>query len=283
MDLQTLPHGETYADTYGAWLDIFRDVAMSEEPIVVKYPPACWAPLFLYLGADVVEPREEFPCDTWIFFPVETYDAAKKDGRQREYVEHICALRPELVDALWKSDCQWSTRGRDHTYRSSFVVANYSALHRPELIEFMHDVDAYEKPTGVTCAVVTNCSADKPYPAKLHRAIRAILPNDDWQLLIATGVLGVVPEEMWGEMPEYDSGLPHFWRCLERWEEFLGRNHYDRIVVYTEFYSRAVTRALSRVTGRTRVDWVTPCGPFKDYLDLASPKWLNPLREKVMP
>lgn len=283
LDLVTLGHGGTYADVYGSWLEIFKRIAESEEVVTVVSPPKCWVPLLLYCGADVIRAREVFHCDAWILDPIVGWQQARAIGREREYVEHVCALRPELVDALWKVDSQWKTKRVFHTQQRSFVIASYSSLYRPELREFMKQLDEYRKDERIDCAVITNCSADKPYPAPLHVAIADVLPkNGKWHRVIATGVLGAVPEEMWSGMPLYDSGLPDFWRNMTRWEEYLGRNRYRALVVYTEFYSRSLHRALSLVLGSgTFVDWVTPVGPYADYLNLLSPTNLAALREAI--
>jgi len=280
IDLNTLPSGERYADEYGAWLEVWRQIA--EEPgVVVKSPPHSWIPLARYLGATVRGSFAHFLQDSYYRNANEMYDHAKAYGRQREYVESVCTARPELVDALWKSDVQWQTVDRDHTWQREFVLTNYNGYYRPEILEYMKKLEEYVPPARVRNCVVTSCSADKPYPADVHRAVLDILPDESWHLVIATGVLGVVPQELWGVMPLYDAGIPNNWRCFQKWCRYAQRIKYDRIVVYADFYAPAVHAALSSVLADTAVSYPLPVGGRADYLDLADERWLNHLRRAL--
>lgn len=279
IDLKQLPSGATYEDQYGRWLELFRIVAESAERMMVLDPPASWVPLLRYLGAAVEGAVMHFAEDEMVPDPHGLYERMSARGRQREYVEMVCACRPELVDALWKSDAEWRTVGRDHAEQRAFIVANYNAMYRPEIMEFLRRVEAYRPPAHVRYAVITNCAADKPYPSPLHREILARLPDERWHLVIATGVLGVVPIELWGEMPLYDSGVPNFWRCMSAWERYLGRANYAGLVAYTEFYSRSLARALSTCPCPTA--WAVAPGQYANYLPLLSETNLEALRRAI--
>lgn len=278
-----IPSGERYGDQYGAWLELFRKIAESSDPVKVISPPSSWVPFLIYIGANVEGWREHFLCDAWLSDPISAYKNAVSKGRQREYVEHVCALRPELVDSLWKVDAQWKAARVDHTEQREFIVTTYNAWYRPEIQKFLERLKDYRVPEGIKNCVITNCAADKPYPSPLHRAIRSVLPDKSWHLVIATGVLGVVPEELWDVMPLYDAGIPNFSRCTEQWELFLPRVNYDRIIVFTEMYSQSVERAFRSVSQEKRdcVNWVLKPDHYKDYLPLESSEYIERLRRAI--
>ena len=282
IDLTVLPGGARYEDRYGKWMQVLERVATEGPGVRVIGAPHCWVPLILYLKGIVISPRMHFECDAWLPFPEGSYSMARRGGHQREYVEHVCTLRPELVDTLWKVDCQLKLQeGTDHHTNREFILTTYNGYYRPEIREYMGRLHDYRKPEGIDYAVITNCSADKPYPAPLHRELLKRIPKRGWHLVIATGVLGVVPQELWDRMPLYDSGIANFWRCTEEWVRFLEQNHYRHLVVYTEFYSRAIQRALQRIKEPPGVTWVIHPGVYYDYLPLRNPGLLGKLREAV--
>jgi len=276
MDLTNLSCGMSYADQYGKWLELFKRVAEARD-IQVMNSPRSWRPLLLYLGADTFGERVHFVEDELVGDTQLGFATAERKGMEREYVESVCSLRPELADALWKSDCQWQTVGRRHTMKREFVVANYLAYYRPEILEYLTLLESYEKPNHVQNCVVTSCSADKPYPAVLHKAIASVLPDDSWHQVIATGVLGVVPQELWSRMPLYDSGVANKWRCQVAWEGYLAKTSYRRVVLYTEFYASCVMRAASHMIAAGSIEAVLPVGGQNDYVDLVAPEWLGRL------
>jgi hypothetical protein len=45
-------------------------------------------------------------------------------------------------------------------------------------------------------------------------------------------------------MPEYDSGVPNRWRVLKEVKRHFSLNAYEHVVVYSDFYSEAVSLGL---------------------------------------
>ncbi len=246
--------GRRYEDVYGGWLSLLREVAESDEPCAVDDVPPSWEPLIYYLGGVVLPPMSF------------ALLGAERAGRLRELVEQACAARPELVDALYKSDMEWETKNRRHQHQTEFVVTNNGSFFRPEVLAFIERLETFE-PTRRKCVLVP-CAADKPYPAPLHKAVAERLPTD-YHMIIATGVLGLVPEELWGLMPHYDSGIPNQWRLMKAVESYFGRHAYDRVVVYCDFYNEAILRGYSDVV------LVNPL--TSQYLDLLDPGRLRNL------
>lgn len=237
--------GKTYEDVYSGWLDFFRAVAESDEPIAVSDVPHSWVPLLIYLGGDVVSSTVHFPCDRILCSSdvSRALSIALQQGLLREFVESSCCYRPELVDAMWKSDMEWNTKRLPVAASKEFVVTNNGSFHRPEVISFLDRcTSAHQWKRGI---VLVPCAADKPYPAPLHVAVRSVIP-DDYRIAVVTGVLGVVPEELWGEMPNYDSGVPNRWRVMEAVRTYFDRCMYEKIVVYSDFYSEAISYGLDQ-------------------------------------
>ena len=269
--------GATYEDTYSGWLKFFKTVAESEESVVCVDVPTSWAPLLWYLGANVESTITFFSCDTLVRH--DDYEAAKMNSLGREYVESVCTYRPELVDAMWKSDCEWDTVRRDHVAKASFIVTNNGSFHRPEVLDYVDFLRTTV--VGVSRGVVlVPCAADKPYPAPLHKLIRQNIP-DDYRLVIVTGVLGVVPEDLWPSMPIYDSGLPNRWRVMTEIKRYFQHAPCGRIVVYSDFYSEAISLGLA-LAGKDADYPLEEAGVWRrgqsGYLNLSDPKNLLLLR-----
>lgn len=266
INLATLPEGKRYEDSYGLWLSIFKEVAESTEPIHVRGAPACWVPLLYYLGAAVESWRQGFQCDNVPLGNTVTGECsmlghtgyvlgsckeAEALGRLREYVEMSSALRPELVDALYKSDMEWSTVGRRHQTQKKFVVASNGSFFRPEVLDYLRLLDRYrpEYSRKRRNCVIVPCAADKPYPAPLHLAVIGVLVDmglrDDYEIIIASGVLGLLPEPLWALAPEYDAGMPNPWRLMTIAADYFRHVHYERIVVYSDYNHEPLYRALS--------------------------------------
>lgn len=270
--------GKRYEDTYGGWLTLLQSIAeaggcnMSDAPL-------CWYPFIKYLGGEVDELRSYFSEDA--FVPVyirELVQQTMSAGRLRELVEHYSTLRPELADALYKSDMEWDTKIRQHASQHSFNVTCNGSFYRPEVIYYNKLIEEYEPPSHISGCILVPCAADKPYPAPLHRAIQAFLPPN-YHLIVATGVLGLVPEELWNAMPDYDSGIPNKWRVMKACEWFF-RKHvhtYDNIIVYSDFYNEAIERGLDLVLGTKMVTMVNEWSD--DYIDLLEPKRLQLLKD----
>lgn len=258
-----MPAGETYTDRYGGYLDFFEQVDRDDW---VDACPLSWATLLLYMGVNLSDKGQaHFPEDQW-FPPVyeqqQDYARAWTAGNHRTLVEHRCSARPETVDALWKLDMQWD-KFRDPLPPGNvpFTLASYSGFWRADVVRYMRALDVYQ--TKHKRAVITNCSADKPYPDEIHQRIKEAYP--DHELLIATGVLGIVPELLWMDMPQYDCGLPNFWRLYQRALSFFARNRYRHVHVMTEFYQQAILPALYLVAGDTVITTEFPFGPYAGY------------------
>lgn len=268
IDLTRVPQGDTYENTYGAWMGIFRQVAESSEDIVVVNPPTLWIPLLVYLGADIqaeetgiTEPEQ---LRSLLFAAhgggrhraVESTLVVVKraimQDRLRELVQMFEGARPELVDALYKSDKEWATVNRcPQRAQNEFIVAGNGAFQRPEVLDYMERLRRY---TGyLPVALMLPCAADKPYPSVLHKRAKQTVEmviGHNVERVIFTGTLGYCPEAMWDEMPHYDSGMPNQWRLQEMTRTFLPRQPWKVIVVYGDFYNHAVCNGL-RLRGAT--------------------------------
>ena len=217
-----------------------------------------WVPFIRYLG-HVVEC--ESTMGYWSSDHINWHAAWKEfviGGDVRTLVEIAATSRPELVDALYLSDTQWVNSLRKHIHQDEFVVTGNGALHRPEVMGFIEELMAYEKPAGKTKALLCPCAADKPYPAPLHEELLRIIERtgDEWHLIIATGVLGLVPIEMWDEMPQYDSGLPYQHRVRQTTEWYFKKFDYDHVVVYSDFYAEAIFQGMRDCLGELPVKFM---------------------------
>jgi len=285
IDLSNLPSGSTYEDRYGGYMSIFRSVFESVvrgQDVVVVNPPFCWIPLIWWLGGETEGGQIFFEHD----FVVRQLVNSKTIDRQRilsdrTLLEAITCLRPELVDTLWKSDMEWVVDPtildalRYQSIRSEFVITNNGSYHRSEVLAYLKKLWAF-KSTFQKCILVP-CAADKPYPSRLHRAILDFLP-DDYHLIVATGVLGLVPQELWAVMPHYDSGLPNEWRLMSIVSDYFRRHTYSKVVVYCDYYNEAIERGLMGISGLERV-FVNPVKFYYNYIDLLDSRRLGRLKE----
>lgn len=272
LDFYEISDSVGYANLYGHWLWFFKQVAESKDEITVCNVPESWVLLLRYLGATIHNTSNYFKEDS-IKCP---YPVDK--SLTRLAVEASVALRPELADALWRSDTIWNTVGRDHTKQQEFNVCSYNSMYRPEVLTYFEILTRYKLPSSVHGCVISSCSAIKPYPAPHHKAIKELLPEGFHQV-IATGVLGIVPEELWQHMPLYDSGIPNLWRCMDIAEWYFNKYKYRVIIVYADFYNRALARALARVSAQ--IIWVNPVSPTSEYTDLASVESIERLRSAI--
>jgi hypothetical protein len=272
IDLTKLPSGRTYENTYGQYMAVFKRVAEADEILVLNAPDE-WCTLLYYLGAtlswdDVITDFRALGLDHFptIWEDPETeipahLEVAVKLGRLRELVETFEGNRPELVDALYKSDCEWDTKGRRHQMQKEFVVTTNGSFQRPEVIAFMERL--YDWRTSAENAVLVPCAADKPYPSPLHRKVKSGLQQATdraWEVVVFTGTLGFCPEPLWGHMPHYDSGMPNQWRLQEATREWLVRQKYRNILVYGDFYNTALLNGLL-LSGFVMMEQPAPLGP----------------------
>ena len=278
IDLTTMPSGKTYEDRYGKYLDVFKQVYEGSGVVVIS-PPACWVPLIWWLGGRIEGDTQR------IFEQDDIYETLLVTGAinrnrilyDRTLLETLTGVRPELVDALWKSDCEWfSNTAPVREREKEFVVTNNGSFHRPEIFTYQEMLRDFV-PSKKKCILVP-CAADKPYPAKLHKAVLKIMPVD-YHLIIATGVLGLVPMELWDKMPHYDSGIPNEWRLMKTVASYFGRHDYHKIVVYCDFYNEALSHGLQGI--HTEKVFVNPIKFYFNYLDLLDKNRLARLRESL--
>lgn len=280
------PQERRYEDRYGQYLEFFRDIAeQTAEHIIVNNPPWCWVPLLTYLRCTITNPIYRFPHCHMVRKAIWTAQSAGT-GKvttsilDRTAVEVLCGFRPELVDALYKIDTQWNVPPSRVTSPEpgEFIVTNNGSFHRREVLDFLTLMKDY-KPTKRKVVLVP-CAADKPYPAPLHQAMLDILPND-YYLAIATGVLGIVPQDMWDKMPLYDSGIPNQWRLFEIAIEYFKQHRHDRVIVYCDFYAHVLKEVREQVEHPKRFEFVISPIKYDDYVNLLSDENLSRLKKAL--
>lgn len=243
----------SYENTYGQYIDFFRMLGTSEKKIVVTCAPQCWCPLILYLGHGVHQPKHVPGIDIEESVPWTVLLAAEQDTRR--IVEIASAVRPELVHALYLVDTEWPCPFKQHKSMISFNVTSNASFFRPEVREYQRMLQAYQPDNG-RCVIVP-CAADKPYPSPLHKEVIKRLP-EGWDVIVVTGVLGLIPQALWFEAPVYDAGLPNLRRVEETVEWYFSKHRkiYDRIVVYTDFCAHAVSEGLRRSSFTGEVEFL---------------------------
>ena len=276
--------GKKYEDTYRVWLDTFKE-GVEKGNLTILNPPLCWVPFLKYTNIGYKDPVEVFPEDEWLnidLIEIGWLDALSAD-RTREFVQFYAVLRPELVDGLWKYDCEWKVKDKSKERNKDFIITTTSAYFRPEMKEYMNRVYKF-KSTKKNC-VLTPCSADKPYPAKLHKEVMNLFPNKDWHLVVVSGVVGVAPEELWKHMPHYDAGIPNEWRILNTAADYFSRNKYDNIIVYLDYYNLTIAKVLVTMCNdmfkNTRIVFINPVGFEYNYTDLLSKSKLKRLKDAI--
>jgi hypothetical protein len=249
INLTSLPSGKTYEDRYGAWLDLFHSIALTppEDTIEVLNPPASWVALLLYMNCTVTFPLNHFAEDQIPLSAVQELICLADSGSlRRSDIESMCTFRPETIDGLYKFDNEWGNRARAlRAVREEreFVVTTTAAFFRPEVQEWLTFILPNYVPKK-SKVVLCPCAADKPYPATLHKALLERLPPD-WYLANATGVLGLVPQDLWPLMPHYDSGIPNEQRVEEVVRDYFTRHSHRAVVCYSDFYAGAIHRGLA--------------------------------------
>lgn len=273
-----LKGGERYEDRYGGWIKFFEQIATTSkyELVVCDDVPASWLPLLWYLHVDAFKPIRHFECDRFFdgVVPWEDYD----EQLSRHELEVLCSFRPEVVDALWKVDAQWNCadgRVRELQRENQFLVTCNGSFWRPEVRSFI-EAAKWFVPTQRNVVLVP-CAADKPYPSPMHQAVLDRLPSDDWYIANVTGVLGIVPMQLWKYMPHYDSGIPNEWRAANIVRRYFQTNPHDRIVVYCDYYNESIDWALSGTPKVPVPEFVNEVRFYDDYLDLLQPARLRRL------
>ena len=264
-----MPSGHRYEDAYGKYLEVFKLVAESDY-IEIHRAPYCWHNLLMYLGANVISYQEFFPADKI----VDAISYRVRTNISRLNVEALACYRPELVDALWKSDVEWDTiRRKDEKLEKEFPITSSSSFNRPEVLNYMKKLWDY-KPEKKNVVLVP-CAADKPYPSKLHQAVLDRMP-DDFYLMNATGVIGLVPQDLWDDMPHYDSGIPNEWRLMQIASRYFSIHEHDTIICYTDYYNLAIDHGLTSI-GRDDAIFINPVKFHYNYTDLLAKENLKKL------
>jgi hypothetical protein len=278
IDLEQLPQGQWYEDRYRGYLDIFQRIAQLPGVVEVRVlnAPWSWLPILHHLRCEIDSCRTVFEhCDmvraAWTSHaPV-----------NRTAIEVLASFRPECADVLWKIDMQWDMpwgRVRDYPPVGEFIVTTNGAYHRREVLDYMATLRNW-RPRKKKVVLVP-CAADKPYPAPMHSAVRAVM-TDDWYMMNATGVVGLVPDALWDMMPHYDSGIPNQWRLFETVKHFFAINNHEQVVVYCDFYSETIHSAFAAIDQLDRVQFVLPVQPYYDYVDLMDPARLGALETAI--
>ena len=268
--------GEAYCHEYDLYLNFFQMLALNDEPIRCDHIPRCWVPFILYLGHRVSHMTEVWDCDhlDWFNFYVRSKD-------KRRAVEISSTCRPELVHALYCADTEWHCPLRvKETDKKEFPVTCNGSFFRPEVQAYQKELQAF--PSTRAKAVLVPCAASKPYPSKLHQAVLDLLPNYDWHVIVATGVLGLVPQELWIDMPHYDSGLPNLFRCTETVRWYFTKFKYDALVVYSDFYAHAIWQGLRDVYPQPNTHFVFGAHYRDRYENLLLPEHLRTLEAEIV-
>lgn len=276
VDLRILPEGACYEDRYQGYLKVFERIASvpKQEQVLVDAPPYSWVPLLRHLNCNISQPRIVFDHCKFIP-PVLEHSTADID---RTAVEVLCGFRPETSDALWKIDVgQYSQRRvRQYPKDKELIVTTNGAFHRPEVMEFRSKLYQYV-PTKKKVVLVP-CAADKPYPAPMHQKVLDMMP-DDFYMMNVTGVLGLIPQDLWPDMPHYDSGIPNRWRVVEQVSRYFSIFRHDHIISYCDFYNEAIYAGLRLMPHSQSVYFVNEVQFYYDYLDLMAPERLERLKD----
>jgi hypothetical protein len=243
LDLTHLPNGETYEDRYGNWLKLFKQIAETdqEEMITVSHPPLSWVPLLKYLQCEYDTPLFHFKEDLMLGSSIR-YSAFSLFNEAMW--ESYCTFRPETADAFWKLKMEWDDKrsiARLLPVEREFIVTTSNAYYRKEVLTYLNKLHHYTP--SKRKVVLVPCAADKPYPSKLHQAVLDIIP-DDYYIANITGVLGIVPQDLWGDMPHYDAGIPNRWRILEEVRDYFSTHRHHHVVVYSDFNNEAIRMGL---------------------------------------
>jgi len=276
IDLTEMPSGQRYEDRYRGYIEIFERIATTPrgESITINGAPWSWYPLLYHLNCEITESRLVFQ-----HCPIVRDAVTLVNHLDRTAVEVLCCFRPETVDCLWKVDVQWQTdRVRRYNAFIEFIVTNNGSYHRREVLDYLTTLENY-KPTKRNVLLVP-CAADKPYPSPLHKECLKLLPSD-YYMMNATGVVGLVPQDLWSDMPWYDSGIPNEWRLYRTVHDYFSKHPHDKIVVYCDYYGETIEAALKSIGQREKARFILPIRFYYDYEDLLEPNLLEALRRTL--
>jgi len=285
IDLTTMPQLPTYEETYGAYLNIFHKLSQvpSHEVADVQNPPICWIPLLDYLRCGIYGYQYYFKHDRMLPNFYRDVYLNRTVGSDRTMLEVLCGFRPELVDALYKLDVEWDCeRKRVWQPEKSFIATTNGSFFRPEVQAYLAKLADYIRSPHKRKVVLLPCSADKPYPSKLHQRVLDILP-DDYYIANITGTLGVVPHELWYDMPHYDAGIPNHWRVYTRVQQYFARSFHSRVVSYVDFYADVLEHALRGINQSYKLSMIISADEAskQDYLPLHEDRYIGRLKEAL--
>ena len=235
---------DNYSHEYDGYLGFFRLLGYSPYSWKLQNVPRCWGPLLLWMGHTVESTVCHFSCDSHLDYT----EAYRLSAFKREQLEIASVSRPELVHGLYCADTEWPLpmSAERKQRRKQFPVTCNGSFYRPEVQEYRDMLNLYMPDEHTTKCVLVPCSASKPYPSPLHRAVLDVL-NDDWELIVCTGVLGLVPENLFAFAPEYDSGVPNLERCSETVSWYFTKHRYETVLVYSDFYAYAVKNGFDEI------------------------------------
>lgn len=245
-----------YSHEYEEYLNFFKWLAHVREKVTVYNAPHCWVPFILYLGHHVETQKSRASKVGWDGDCNTQWGEQYKTARDtRHFLEIASTTRPELVHALYCVDTEWPCPFRHNGKVSEFVVVCNGSFYRDEVQEYRTLLTNFEP--SKTKAVLVPCAADKPYPSKMHKAVLDRINTNQWHLITATGVLGLVPQELWESMPHYDSGLPNLKRCQDTVAWYFSKHKYECVIVYSDFYATAIADGFAQLShADTIVDYV---------------------------
>ena len=283
--LSSLPHGDTYSSTYHGYMSIFEEVAntLDKVRIRVNKAPASWCPLLQFLGCSIHQPRIHFEHDGIVLNSIKEKMQDEVLGEytlDRLTTEVLSCFRPETVDALWKSERQWRSK-RLKQYEGDdkiILITNHNSHYRKDIIRFMSLLKSY-RPRKKKVVLVP-CFADKPYPLPWHLTIKKLIP-EDYYMAVVTGVIGIGPEDLWGELPYYDAGIPNKWRVMRSCENYFKQHQHDQIIVLCDFYNQAIELGLRLAGVKEKAIFVNGFGFRYDYLDLTTNEQLDRLHKCI--
>lgn len=279
FDLEPIVLAENtlYENTYGGYIDLFKMLATSDVAFECENVPLCWGPLITYLGHVVMSTKFYADIDP---VKVDWVEQMVRAEDPRHVVEIAAACRPELVHALYLIDTEWHCKHKLAGLRDEFIVTTNASFFRPEVVRYFELLRSFQ-PAAENCVIVP-CAADKPYPSPLHKAVKARIPEgESWELIVVTGVLGLVPEALWPNAPAYDAGIPNFQRVEETVAWYFTRHHYERVLVYSDFCAHAINRGLTGNSVVEELEFFFGHYPRDSYENLMLPMHLDRLENSL--
>ena len=239
--LEEVMEGKSYSDTYGQYIDCLMNATE------IDICPRSWVGILKARGCKIDSIKNIFDED----FSLPT----DYDYTNTNLLEMYSSVRPETNDALFKLYNDGELDVKFHMF-----VNHNTSFFRPY---FTNWIKANDRIDGRRKCVISNCSANKPYPDTLHKVIKEHYP--DHSLLVVTGVLGVVHEADFNIMPDYDSSMPNQKRIEEEVIRWFKRNDYDEIVILTEFNQQSFMPQLLTLQQNAKIINKFPTEKLYDY------------------